>query len=167
MDQTKFRALCGAMMIAAASPSYADICDTTFVERTAITPTDQTLTLCKGFATVINTQTAFETVILGNEGIVSLSVINPNVLSIIGMETGKTNIHLFDTAGDIISQTIIDVVAPTMSGPTPTPQVDISKQTTTPRHNTTEQQKPVRIVVTAGSAEILYECAENCTKLDR
>jgi len=46
-------------------------------------------------------------------------------------------------------------------------KTNLQFDTPMPSSDPTPTKDVSRIVVNAGSAEILYDCAENCTKLDR
>ena len=171
MGKTKLALFVG-VLFGFATGSAAEMCADVFVTTSVKNEIRQDIELCAGFATIINTAEPFETVVLGDDTVMTVTVISPQVISITGRDIGRTNLHLFASGGRLISNTNVSVV--TYQRPVSTIALSpiegkTNLQFDTPMSSSgpTPTKDVSRIVVNAGSAEILYDCAENCTKLDR
>ena len=171
MGKTKLAFFVG-VLFGVSTGSAAEMCADVFVTTSVKNEIRQDIELCAGFATIINTEEPFETVVLGDDTVLTVTVISPQVISITGRDIGRTNLHLFANGGRLISDTNVAVVtyqravsaiAPTQIEGKTNLQFDAPVQSSA----ATQTKDTSRIVVNAGSAEILYDCAENCTKLDR
>ena len=171
MGKTKLSALI-VVLFGWTTDAAADMCADVFVTISEKNKIRQDIELCTGFVTVINTAESFETVVLGDDTVISLNVISPQVLSITGRDIGRTSLHLFASGGRLISDTHVSVVTyqRPVSTIAPSPiegKTDLHFDTLMPSSAFTSTRDVSRVVVNAGSAEILYDCSENCTKLDR
>lgn len=171
MAKTKLSVLI-IVLFGLTTDATADVCADVFVTTSEKNKIRQDIELCAGFVTIINTAESFETVVLGDDKVISLNVISPQVLSITGLDIGRTNLHLFASGGRLISDTHVSVV--TYQRPVSTIAPSPSEGTTDPHFDAlmpssafTATRDVSRVVVNAGSAEILYDCSGNCTKLDR
>ncbi len=68
------------------------------------------MNLCEGFSTTISSEDIFETVIVGDDEILSVAVINSQMLSVTGIETGATNVQFFTRRGDLVKIVTVNVV---------------------------------------------------------
>ncbi|NVK30424.1 MAG: pilus assembly protein N-terminal domain-containing protein [Gammaproteobacteria bacterium] len=146
-------------------PVYADNSDDCIV-LTQQSATQESLSICKGFATTVSTDGPFDTLVVGDDALVSVSIVNEQSVSVIARELGATNLLFYRSSGELLKSSIIDIRARVTKNPTPTPiMLPTTSAATTNTPPTTDNDK--HIVVKAGNAEIVYDCSERCVKLDR
>ncbi len=146
-------------------PVYADNSDDCIV-LTQQSATQESLSICKGFATTVSTETPFDTLVVGDDALISVSIVNEQTVSVIARELGATNLLFYRSSGELLKSSTIDIRARVTQKTTPAPITPpATSAATTKAPPKTDDGK--QIVVKAGSAEIVYDCSERCVKLDR
>jgi Flp pilus assembly secretin CpaC len=137
-----------------------------------------TVEICNGFASILTADAEIDTIVLGADSIVSVTALSPRVVAIIGRSVGKTNLHFFDSDQTLIGAANVSVTPGTSARPAEITPGARAAEVNVPTiasgrlkaYQTPEKLNPAvpqRVLVHAGAAEILYDCAESCTKLDR
>ncbi len=85
-------------------------CSLDFTAEQEIGDRQTYMNLCEGFSTTISSENTFETVIVGDDEILSVAVINSQMLSVTGIETGATNVQFFTRRGDLVKIVTVNVV---------------------------------------------------------
>ena len=135
--------------------------------------------LCPGETLIVSSNAPIETVVLADENIVSINAISPQIISMMPLRGGETNIQIFGGSNQLIANMKLVVnynnsnenefpnEATQENGSVRFITQQNDNKSTTIIQGSNEKVSSLEIIINAGGAVISYDCDIICEKNER
>jgi Flp pilus assembly secretin CpaC len=137
--------------------------------------------LCPGETLIVSSNAPIETVVLADENIVSINAISPQIISMMPLRGGETNIQIFGGSNQLIANMKVVVnynnsnenenkfpnEATQENGSVRLITQQNDSMSTTISQGSNEKVSSLEIIINAGGAVISYDCDIICEKNER
>jgi Flp pilus assembly secretin CpaC len=135
--------------------------------------------LCTGETLIVSSNAPIETVVLADENIVSINAISPQIISMMPLRGGETNIQIFGGSNQLIANMKLVVnynnsnenefpnEATQENGSVRFITQQNDNKSTTIIQGSNEKVSSLEIIINAGDAVIYYDCENICEKNGR